>query len=409
MKRLLILFTNGFPYNTSEPYLETEYPLYSEYFDKVLIVAACRRNETVTRRIDCGNTEVIQDYTLSKDIRSMIEAIPFVLTDRLFYHELIHLIRAEGVTCKKLYDMLVFALCGNHRAMQARRWLRRHPEFQAAVAYAYWLHIPAYAALRLKRMLKGKLQTISRAHGYDLYLERHETGYIPFHLQMYKGLDAVASVSNQGKEYLLSRYGKTGRVCVHRLGAADRAQHNPYDSRDVLRLVSCARCVSLKRLDRIVDALTHMTDMPVEWTHIGDGPVQKELERYAEEKLPANVTAVFKGSMANEQVYEIYARRSFHAFVNVSETEGIPVAIMEAMSFDIPVIATDVGGTAELVDDANGYLLHKDFSPEELARSIKRIAELPECAYIQMRKAARMKFEQEYCAETNYRAFLKRL
>lgn len=409
MKRLLILFTNSFPYGTSEPYLETEYPLYSAYFDKVLIVAACRRNEPVTRPIDSETTEVMEDYTLSKDLRSVMEAISFVLTDRLFYHELMHLVLTEGFTCRKLYDMLVFSLCGNHRAMQARRWLRRHPEYQVGAIYAYWLHIPAYAALRLKRMLKGKPQTVSRAHGYDLYLERHETGYIPFHLQMYKGLDAVAPVSSQGKEYLLSRYGKTGRVCVHRLGAADHAQHNPYGSREVLRLVSCARSISLKRLDRIVDALTYITDMPVEWMHIGDGPIQKDLERYAEEKLPANVTAIFKGSIANEQVYEIYASRPFHVFVNVSETEGIPVAMMEAMSFDIPVIATNVGGAAELVDEANGYLLHKDFSDEELAWSIKQIAQLPECEYVQMRKAARMKFEREYCAQANYRAFLERL
>ena len=409
MKRLLIQFTNSFPYNTSEPFLESEYPLYSEYYDKVLIVAACKRNEVATRTINDENTEIIEDYTLSKDIRSIIEAIPFVLTDRLFYRELKHLIFVEGFTFKKLYDMLVFSLCGNHRAMQARWWLRRHPEYDAETIYAYWLHIPAYAALRLKLMLKGNPYSISRAHGYDLYLERHETGYIPFHRQMYNGLDAVASISNQGKEYLQSRYGITGRVCVHRLGAADRALQNPCSSRKVLRLVSCSRSVSLKRLDRIVDALSYITNIPVKWTHIGDGPIQRELERYAKEKLPGNVAVSFLGNVPNEQVYEIYTNNPFHVFVNVSETEGIPVAIMEAMSFGIPVIATNVGGTAELVDDETGYLIDKDFSDEALAFSIKRIAELPEYEFMQMRKAARNRFEQEYCAETNYRQFLGQL
>ena len=409
MKRLLILFTNGFPYNTSEPFLETEYPLYSNYYDKILLVAPCKRNEVITRKIDAANTEIIKDYTLSKDLCSIIGAIPFVLTDRLFYQELIHLIFTEGFTFKKLYDLLVFSLCGNHRAMQVKHWLRRNPEYQPQVIYAYWLHIPAYAVLRLKVMLKGQHHTISRAHGFDLYLERHATGYIPFHRQMYEKLDAIASISKQGKNYLQDRYGASGKVCVHHLGAADRKQHNPYSDRTVLRLVSCARSVALKRLDRIVDALALITDIPVEWTHIGDGPVQEELQRYADEKLPNNAVAVFTGNVPNKQVYDIYSKKPFHVFVNVSETEGVPVAIMEAMSFDIPVIVTNVGGTAELIDDTFGYLLHKHFSDDELTSCMRKIATIPDTEYMQMRKAARDKFEREYCAETNYQEFLKQL
>ena len=38
MKRVLVLFTLEFPYGVSEPFLENEYPLYKEYFDKVLLV-----------------------------------------------------------------------------------------------------------------------------------------------------------------------------------------------------------------------------------------------------------------------------------------------------------------------------------------------------------------------------------
>ena len=410
MKRLLVLFTNSFPYSTGEPFLETEYPLYAEYFDKVLLVASCKRNEPITRRIDFNNTEVIVDYTLSKDLLSILQAIPYVLTDGLFYRELKHLATCEGFSLKKLYDLIVFSLCGNHRALKAKRWLRKHSEYQLLTIYAYWLHIPAYAALRLKNMLKSKPYTISRAHGYDLYRERHDTGYIPFHKQFLEGLDQIASISNQGKEYLQNSYGKIGNISIHRLGAANLMRLNTVSSREVLRVVSCARTVSLKRLDRIVDALAQFTDVPVEWTHIGDGPEQKNLEQYAKEHLSDNVKTIFMGNIPNEQVYEIYATKPFHVFANVSETEGIPVAIMEAMSFGIPVIATDVGGTAELVEhEVSGYLLKKDFTDEELAACIRKFIELSEGIYQGMRNSAHVKFEQEYCAETNYRQFLNQL
>lgn len=410
MKRLLVLFANSFPFNISEPFLEKEYPLYSAYYDKILLVSACERGEQATREISDDRIEVLRDYTLSKDVRSILAAIPYMLTDRMFYREWMHLIRDEGFTWRKMYDLVVFSLCGNHRARQAKGWIRKHPEYQVESIYAYWFYIPAYAALRLKGMLKGEPYTVSRAHGYDLYVERHATGYIPFHRQMYNGLDAVASISKQGKAYLEERYGVNGRVGVHRLGAAEHALCNPSADRRVFRVVTCARTIPLKRLNRLADALCAMTDVPIEWLHVGDGPVQKELERYAKEKMPANVKVMFAGSIPNTAVYEIYGQQPFHVFINVSETEGVPVSIMEAMSFGIPVIATDVGGTAELVDEGvNGFLLQKDFSDVELTACISGMIEMPEMAYQRMRQAARRKYEQEYSAETNYRRFLQSL
>ncbi|NCO54621.1 MAG: glycosyltransferase, partial [Bacteroidetes bacterium] len=48
-------------------------------------------------------------------------------------------------------------------------------------------------------------------------------------------------------------------------------------------------------------------------------------------------------------------------FINVSESEGIPVSIMEALSAGIPVIATNVGGTNEIVNNDVGFLIDKEF------------------------------------------------
>ena len=47
----------------------------------------------------------------------------------------------------------------------------------------------------------------------------------------------------------------------------------------------------------------------------------------------------------------------FDLFVNMSLSEGIPVSIMEAISFGIPIIATNVGGNAEIVNDETGVLI----------------------------------------------------
>lgn len=261
--------------------------------------------------------------------------------------------------------------------------------------------------MRLNQKNKNRFFSISRAHGYDLYLERSQTGYRPFHRQLYCRLDEIAAISDHGKQYLEKLYGNEETVSVYRLGAVDQGCHNPCARRETLRIISCSRTIHLKRLDRLVDALTLITDRPVHWTHLGGGEAQEALERYAAEKLPANVTVTFSGTIPNTQVYETYKQQPFHVFVNVSETEGVPVAIMEAMSFDIPVIATAVGGTPELMEEGkNGYLLPKDFSDAELADRIRQFGDMPEEVYLGFRRAARNKFEREYNATDNYRGFL---
>lgn len=409
MKRLMILFADGFPYERSEPFLEREHPLYKKYFDHVLISTACRRNATPTRKLEDPGIEVVPDYTLGKDVKSIIGAIPWLLTDRAFYEELYKLVLSKEFSRKKLYQLLVYAICGNHRAKEIHKWIKTHSEYSDIVLYSYWMLVPAYAADRLNRKMGNTCYTVSRAHGWDLYLERGTEGYHPFHEYLYNRLDEVAVISKQGKKYLEEHYGAASKVTVHRLGAYDQGLSNPLAARDVLRIVTCSRTIPLKRLDRLVDALS-MLSYPVHWTHLGGGEAQESLERDASEKLPPNVEVEFYGTVPNTKVYEVLAEQPFHVFVNISSTEGVPVSIMEAMSFHIPVIATDVGGTSELVDHGeNGILLSADFRDEELVSAINRFYMMPQEQYELYRKNARRKFVQDYDATENYEAFLKHL
>lgn len=411
MKKLLILFSKGFPYGRSEPFLENEYPIYKEYFDKVLIVTCCRKGEQPTRLIDDPTIEVLPDHTLAKHLPSVLTAIPRMLTDRMFYKELKRLIFQDRFALRKLHYLLSYALCANHQAAQAHRWLKKHPQYDQAVIYSYWMNFPAYGAVRLDQKLGGRLCAVSRAHGGDLYVERHDqVGHLPYHEQLYHQLTEIAAISEDGKAYLEQRYGQLGKVSVHRLGALDRGARNPSADRRTLRIATCSRTIPLKRLDRLVDALCLITDRPIHWIHIGGGEQQAQLERYAAEKLPPNVTAEFTGTVPNTRIYEIYGSQSVHVFVNISRTEGVPVAIMEAMSFDIPVIATAVGGTPELIDEGeNGFLLPESYADEALAALLRRFMEMPEPEYQSLRTGARKKFEESYNAIPNYRRFVEYL
>jgi glycosyltransferase involved in cell wall biosynthesis len=54
------------------------------------------------------------------------------------------------------------------------------------------------------------------------------------------------------------------------------------------------------------------------------------------------------------------------------EFEGIPVSLMEAMAFGIPVISTDTGGIPELIGDGSGIMV-KEKDPEAIAVSIEKL------------------------------------
>ncbi|MDD0858820.1 glycosyltransferase [Arthrobacter alpinus] len=78
-------------------------------------------------------------------------------------------------------------------------------------------------------------------------------------------------------------------------------------------------------------------------------PLEDDLRRIASEVEREDLVIELKGAVANDEVLNFYRNHEISVFINVSTSEGVPVSIMEAISFDIPVVATSVGGTPEIV------------------------------------------------------------
>ncbi len=75
------------------------------------------------------------------------------------------------------------------------------------------------------------------------------------------------------------------------------------------------------------------------------------------------------GRVDNSEILKYYGENRIDCFAHVSSAEGLPVSIMEAESAGIPIVATNVGGTAEMID-GNGVLLPADPSADEIASAI---------------------------------------
>lgn len=103
---------------------------------------------------------------------------------------------------------------------------------------------------------------------------------------------------------------------------------------------------------------------------IGEGKEREELENWVEElKLKKNV--ILPGKLDNYEAARLL--KAFDIYINSSVKEGLTTTIIEAMQAGLPVVATRVGGTPEIVDDQeNGFLLDSE-SSKDLAEKIKSV------------------------------------
>jgi len=84
-------------------------------------------------------------------------------------------------------------------------------------------------------------------------------------------------------------------------------------------------------------------------------------------------------------------------FVLASRFEGLPISILEAMRAGLPVVATNVGGVRELVDDQTGILVPAG-DPSSLAAAIRELIANPQLRTL-LGKNGRIKFEKNFRAE----------
>jgi glycosyltransferase involved in cell wall biosynthesis len=103
---------------------------------------------------------------------------------------------------------------------------------------------------------------------------------------------------------------------------------------------------------------------------VGDGPDRATLVAFAESKLPPGMVT-FAGSLNPDGVKECLSEADL--FVLPSFAEGIPVSLMEAMSMEVPVIATMVAGIPELIRPGIDGLLVPASDELELAAAITRL------------------------------------
>lgn len=413
MKKLIVL-TEQFPYGNTESFLENEVNYWDE-FDEVTVVPCTAKDYSKKRDIP-ENVTVIHLQCVNKSKRHKLFDYVTKIFSKPLRSELKALIKSRNLNIGTLRNLLFFYTTADdvQKEVYEKVCLGLHPE-DTHIFYSYWMDLHAYALCRLKERMPDNSNNcfVSRCHGYDVYAERRVGNYIPFRNEVIGELDRIFAISHNGKKYLSERYSQAkDKIEVSALGTKDRGLQPQYSKTDKLTLVSCAWVSQVKRMERIVEALAQM-ETPVKWVHLGGGTLLDHIQKLADEKLKDNalVEYEFIGSVDNSQIMEYYQNKQCDVFVNVSESEGVPVSIMEAISFGIPAIATNVGGVSEIVEQGyNGALIESnDETPMLLKEAIESIASMSEQEYLALRQNARAKWERDFVADNNYKRFVEQI
>lgn len=387
--KTLYLFTNDYPRGHIENFLEVEINYLCARFEKVVIVPISGGGKPM--RPVPQNCEVLQPIRHGKKDALLygfsIRRFPFFVKE-FFKHK----VWAKKSRLKNYFTAVINANNYLHSPQMKAVLKQVKPD---DVFYSYWGKV----GTDLWPFVKGKVKLVSRFHGdWDLWGSCDD--YAPMRVQAAKALDMAAFISDIGKEYFLAKW-QTGNPQVFPLGTVNRGIISHRSSDGVIRVVSCSTIYSVKRVDLIYRALQLIDDREVEWTHIGggraldNGVVENELKEMASSSRP-NVKVNLLGPMPNADVLKFYEEHPVDVFVNVSMIEGVPVSVMEAISYNIPAVGTDVGATREVVTQSSGVLISANPTEMEVKEAIIRAVDSKDLN-------PRDLWDRRYNADKNYK------
>jgi glycosyltransferase involved in cell wall biosynthesis len=156
------------------------------------------------------------------------------------------------------------------------------------------------------------------------------------------------------------------------------------------------RLVDRKGVAYLIQALRHVHPVNARLVIVGDGPERPRLEQVAHQEGVAE-RVEFWGRVSHDALQRAYRRANVFVLPAIvdarGDTEGLGVVLLEAMSYRIPVIASDVGGITDIVDDGRTGLLVPPGDVPSLAKAIQlvmkdqtRAAELAGAGYTRMRE-----------------------
>jgi glycosyltransferase involved in cell wall biosynthesis len=401
LNQTLVLLTEKFPYEGGEVFLRAELPYLSNQFQKIIIIPS------------------VQGKKMELELPPNVEVLPLPSPEnnslryslRNYGNIIFRIFATEFIFSPKRIKYLIqfkwnlYRLVGLLKEAEVLlKSLKTALSDEQTIVYSYWFNEQASRAVLVK-LMGYRFKLITRVHLYDFEEEFNGRGYLPFRYSEWKKVDGVLPISTYAHNYLSRQFGQDRRLKeVSRLGVSPTTSLNRGGTGSQFTIVSCSILSWYKRPQLLVEIISKL-EVPVKWVHFGGGALEpKFLE--AAKKLPANIQFEYRGQVPNADVLSFYKENGVDLFINVSEYEGIPYSMMEAIATGIPLVGCNVCGVPEIVTDQTGVLLPKEVEPETAA--IKIVQFLKDKARDRDFRLGVQQFQQQFFnAEGNYKKFIE--
>lgn len=412
MKRL-VLFSKQYPYGGAETYLHYEMPYLLKAFDDIVVVPVDRygpADEAHRIPADWDNVRVVDvnqqpaHWSLLGRVLREVRALRWWGTEVLFGRDANRHLRNLRHCFSRLRQTQAQAKTLDVLA-QAEGWTPKDTLF-----YNYWNHYGVLVGRCFKE--REGYQVVARAHSIDMYHGDWAFNqlFLPFETLKLRTLNSLYAASEHGHAFVTRTFrSQANKVVFRALGVWDGGAIEERPSTDEVLFVSATAATVAKRLERIPALLSRLRGK-VRWVHFGGGkPESLEALQAAIQAHGLGDQVELRGHTPNEEVLAFYRTHAPAMYLNVSQAETIPVAVMEPMSYGIPVLGTAVYGTPEIIDHGkNGLLLPLDFDLDQAAAALQAVLDDPE-TLARMGQAARETFEARFDADKNFRIFSREL
>ena len=365
MPKNLIVITKLFPYNFTEAFLESETPFLQEKFKNIIFMPLLKGSI----RPNFSSLSVDDSYNIlyAKKARMFIRTLhSFDLYKSLFFH--------RRTLFKK--KMLIACIKQQIHVQIIKRIIKNNPSnfTEDTIVYSYWFNARVYAFLKIRKKYRMKYRVVCRAHRWDVY---DEDGDMPYRRYCIEHIDKIFPISQDACDFLTKKYGYKDKYILSRLGVQKQNVTTKESPPFNFQVLTVSQLIQRKRVDLVLSALTEFAsknkDVNVRWTHFGTGDMEKDLKMKASSIDIPNMRTTFMGYVPNVEIMQFMEESKVDVFINLSTSEGVPVSIMEAQSYGIPVIATNVGGTGEIIDKDNGILLSPCPTLENVVSALEKV------------------------------------
>ncbi|MCX8144531.1 MAG: glycosyltransferase [Bacteroidia bacterium] len=417
-RKVIFLFTKRFPYHDQETYIEDELPYLKEYFKEVIIVPY---DEYEFNEDDLKNRKNVDGIKIFKINQKQVFLSFFeklkreIVVWELLFEEIIHS-REKLNHIKNALSLLAQLRYLYTSSLRLKAFISENQFHQGDIIfYNYWLHRGSVICAIFNHYHSHlKIRNISRAHSIDLFhkdwnkmMRIEKKLFLPFEYLKIKYTDRIYSISQIGFNHLNTNFNQfKEKFKIVRLGIKKTNYVNLFNNTNPQKILTCSNIIKIKRIDLIPEIIYHLKT-PVIWYHIGDG--EKNYIDEIKEKINnynLNDRCFLLGKMSHSEVMNFYKTHSIDLFMNTSTVEGIPVSIMEAISYGVPVLATDAGGNREIVNDKNGFLIPNQFDVKEVAKIIDSFFS-DEKLVQEKRKGSLEIFDKYYNADKNFKVFIE--